>query len=854
MCVLSLGFLLFLHIATQLLPPGRGLGAAQDLGAGSDMYNETNLKGVQGLRDGTALTVYGTVERKESKNERAVIYLKDVSITGNLSPDEAGSTEKDIQKCHGFILYLSNSLKDNPKVKLGSRIKAEGKLKKFEKAQNDGQFDALSYYRAQGIDASLIDVKIVGISSDYYVVQEKLYQIRDQTGQIYGNYLPEKEAGIMQALVLGDKTNLAAGVKDLYQNAGISHILSLSGLHIATVGLYLMKLLQKSGIPMRASALIASVIIIAYGVMTGLSTSTLRALFMFLLGVFAACIGRTYDLLSAASVSAVLILMENPYYLYDAAFQLSFGAVIGIGLLCPALEEILSLRLRCRPGFCDRKLFSRRMFRRKIWSLHNCQDKSKANIAYDIKWTGKRTAKRLGRGIRQGISVSLAAQLATLPVVMWNFYQVSCYGILVNLLIIPPMGLLLAMGIAAGFLGNAASLLAGSMNAGRQTLSVLPDAAVCASQVISNITGVILYGSYLILTAYEKIAKLCGGLLGNLWITGKPAFGQAIAYYVLLFGGLLLYWRHKQTQKTENRRIGYKESGSIFIKIGVIFIGAVCVLSVRGSAEFELHALSVGQGDCFMVKGKNTPVIMIDGGSSDEKQIGKYRILPCLKANTIDRIDYVFVSHLDSDHVNGILEILADEDCGVAIEQIILPETAALSEAYIPDDNYTALVTIARQRGIPVYLMEAGNEIVEDGLRITCLSPSVSGGDTWRTRDVNENSLVLEMEYMPAGFRALFTGDIGAGTEREMLARLGPVHYLKVAHHGSRTSTSAVFLERTAPRMTVISAGEGNSYGHPHKETMQRLDNIITYVTFEDGQISLKINGKRVTIDTFLSE
>ena len=229
MCVLSLGFLLFLHIAAQLLPHGRELGAAQDLGAGSDMYNEKNLEGVQGLREGTALTIYGTVERKESKNERAVIYLKDVSITGNLFAEEAGSTEKDIQKCQGFILYLSNSLKDNPKVKLGSRIKAEGKLKRFEKAQNDGQFDASSYYRAQGIAASLSDVKIVGISEKYQVLPERLYQIREQTEQIYVNFLPEKEAGIMQALVLGDKTNLAVEVKDLYQNAGISHILSLSG-------------------------------------------------------------------------------------------------------------------------------------------------------------------------------------------------------------------------------------------------------------------------------------------------------------------------------------------------------------------------------------------------------------------------------------------------------------------------------------------------------------------------------------------------------------------------------------------------------------------------------------------------
>ncbi|MFT3985284.1 MAG: ComEC/Rec2 family competence protein, partial [Lachnospiraceae bacterium] len=489
--------------------------------------------------------------------------------------------------------------------------------------------------------------------------------------------------------------------------------------------------------------------------------------------------------------SAVLILLENPYYLYDAAFQLSFGAVIGIGLLCPVLEELLNLH-------------------KKYAEDHGAE---------------KQIMKKLRKGILQGISVSIAAQLATLPVIMWNFYQISCYGLIANLLIIPPMGILLATGIAAGFFGNAANHM---------------------SPLFYNITDVILKISYLILIAYEKISELCGSMPGNLWITGKPAFFQTAAYYILLFMGLILYWRHKQKERTESRK-----RRPVFIKIGVFFGIAVFILSFRRSADFELHALSVGQGDCFLIKGRNTPVIMMDGGSSDEKEAGKYRILPCLKANAVNRIDYVFLSHMDSDHVNGVMEILADEDCGISISRVILPKTAALLEA---DDNYTMLITLAEQRNVPVYLMEAGEKIEQEGLRITCLSPSVSESEAWRTRDSNENSLVLKTEYLPAGFRALFTGDIGTEAERELLAQLEPVHYLKVAHHGSRNSTSEAFLKKAAPRIAVISAGEGNSYGHPHEETTQRLNNIITYVTFRDGQISLKINRKRVTIDTFLNE
>ena len=558
-----------------------------------------------------------------------------------------------------------------------------------------------------------------------------------------------------------------------------------------------MKLLQKSGIPMRAAALLASAVIITYGIMTGLSTSTLRALIMFLLSIFAACIGRSYDLLSAASVSAVLIVLENINYLYDAAFQLSFGAVVGIGLLCPLLDEMQS-----------------------SWSKYRTK-------LYIRKTEGSKMEKKLRKGIGKGIGVSLATQLATLPVVMWNFYQISCYGIMVNLLIIPPMGILLATGILAGLLGNAACYI---------------------SPVFSNITSVILYGSYLILIAYEKIAKFCGSLPGNLWITGKPAFWQIIIYYMMLLSGLLLYWHHKQIKKC---------GGRLFIKIGISFLIAVCVLSVRNSAELELHALSVGQGDCFLIKGKNVPVIIVDGGSSDEKQVGKYRIIPCLKANAINRIDYVFLSHLDIDHISGILEILADEDCGIAVERIILPKTVALSESETADGADTPmmeLAALAARRNIPIYLMEAGEELAKKGVRIKCLSPSVSESDAWRLRESNENSLVLQVEYVPAGFRALFTGDIGEEAERELLERLEPIHYLKVAHHGSRNSTTAEFLKKTSAQIAVISAGERNSYGHPHEETLQRLDNIITYVTFENGQISLKISNKKVTVATFLNQ
>lgn len=209
-CVLSLGFLLFMYIALLFYPP------------------QVEMDRVTcDLEDWTSLTVYGTVERKEYGDQKAVIYLKNVSIKIQISDT---SIEKDIRTCHGFILYLSQ--KENKKtdvINIGSYICAEGKLQKFSVAENEGQFDTRNYYYERGYVGSLLNADIIAQSKSYNIPAEFLYQLREQIKKVYAKYMDKKYAAIMQALVLGDRTELDSDVKDLYRKAGISHILSLSG-------------------------------------------------------------------------------------------------------------------------------------------------------------------------------------------------------------------------------------------------------------------------------------------------------------------------------------------------------------------------------------------------------------------------------------------------------------------------------------------------------------------------------------------------------------------------------------------------------------------------------------------------
>ncbi|MBO4890305.1 MAG: hypothetical protein J5574_04870 [Lachnospiraceae bacterium] len=276
---------------------------------------------------------------------------------------------------------------------------------------------------------------------------------------------------------------------------------------------------------------------------------------------------------------------------------------------------------------------------------------------------------------------------------------------------------------------------------------------------------------------------------------------------------------------------------------------------IRSRYDLEIRNIDVGQGDCALISGKDIPAVMIDGGSSDIKEVAKNRIMPVLKANRIPYVRYCFLTHMDSDHVCAVIEMLENGTSGVRIGNIVLSD-ASLSEAEACD-NLTKLLTAAKKRGTGIITMSAGDMIRLGDMKITCLSPgkggvlsAVKGAGT----DANENSLVLRVEFQ--SFSAMFTGDIGEGTERSIRRAVSDCDYLKVAHHGSRNSTSDDFLALASPEISVISAGVDNSYGHPHKETLSRLAGSGTriYITAQSGETITVIDDGRVSVSTMLGD
>ena len=229
----------------------------------------------------------------------------------------------------------------------------------------------------------------------------------------------------------------------------------------------------------------------------------------------------------------------------------------------------------------------------------------------------------------------------------------------------------------------------------------------------------------------------------------------------------------------------------------------------------------------------------MDGGSSDVKQVGTYRILPFLKAKGIRKLDYMIVSHTDRDHINGLIEILERvEKKEFRVGYLMLPKILN------SDHSYKKLEKLAEKANVKVYYIEKGMKWEKEKLKVLCLHPNKN----FLVSDKNECSMILSLQY--GFFSMLLTGDVEQEGEKEILSHLKTHDVLKIAHHGSKSSSTEKFLEKVNPKIGVISCGFNNAYGHPHKEVLERMKKrkIKLYNTSLNGAIDIISDGKKIKI------
>lgn len=705
---------------------------------------------------GELVLIEGKVSQKQIKNINGqtiyLIYLEQIvsrsdSLADNISDKD--SIIKKLNNTEGIICYMST---DSLIPNIGSTVLVEGKVSTFEVPDNPGEFNAPLYYKINGVDARMFDCKLVAYSENYSVLQEKLFRFKNELCKLIDSCFRKEYRGIAKAILFAMNGELDEDTKELYQRNGMLHILCVSGLHISILGMGLFGLLKRMHLPDMANTVICISLMLLYGVMIGMGTSVFRAILMFAMRLVANLLERTYDLMTAACVGIFCILLEQPLYIYHSGFLLSFLSVVALGAFRPIFPDKI-----CKSDFINKRADS--------------------------------------------FFSSLTVWLVTLPVYGRYYYEVSVSGLLLNVLILPFVGVVLVLVIAVCLLGGFYQPFG------------------C---VVARLCEVILW-------AFEELFAVFDRVGHTALVLGYIPVYKCALYFVGLT--VLLFVAEKWKKR--------------FVYMGLVALCAFMIIKVP--KELTITCLSVGQGDSAVVEYKDLTCV-IDAGSSSENDVSKYTILPFLKYQGVREVDYLFLTHSDADHINGVEELLRQSRLGIRIKRLVVTDAEML-------DEYGNIVAVATEQGVPIYEMNQGTLIVSGDLKIECLGPGNRLLDRVGQSN-NETSMVLLLEK--GEFQMLFTGDMEGLGEQEIIEilkkrKVTDNMVLKVAHHGSKNSTSEEFLSVLMPQVSIISCGINNRYGHPHEETVERLEGIVTeiFYTMESGQITLQIEEGRITVDEY---
>ena len=445
------------------------------------------------------------------------------------------------------------------------------------------------------------------------------------------------------------------------------------------------------------------------------------------------------------------------------------------------------------------------------------------------KWGGAK------KGWQKTWIVSLSVQMALTPIVVWHYFRHPFYGIFLNLLVMPfAAGLIYSAlgGIGLGFF----SISLGKMAAG---------------------TG------HFILVAYEGLCKLFERLPGFSLLLGRPGYRQLAAYGVFLCllalgpvwvsgwrsgGNLGSTWRGRLGSPGREKAAG--EVGrfrfSWLLWWSLVYFTCIFLLRPEPAAGLRVTFLDVGQGDGIVAEWEGG-ALLVDGGSSSRSDLGEDCLEPFLESRGISRIQCALVSHGDSDHISGLLYLLGPES-GVTVENLVLPMTGK------GQDVYEEMAALAARKGTSVFYMDTGDQISMGKLKLHCLYGGDAAGGI---SDRNKQSLAVDLGY--GEFHMLLTGDMDQECESQLLQAASPetlagIQLLKVAHHGSDTSSSPQLLKAVSPQAAVISYGVGNSYGHPSPQVVERLRElgIQVWETGQQGSVTAEGDGGRMRILGFL--
>lgn len=611
---------------------------------------------------------------------------------------------------------------------------------------------------------------VLGIIAVTFLALGHRDEIHSRAAHALGNGMPEREAELARGFVLGDDERIDAATVEDFRRAGLSHLLAVSGQNVALLALLCMPLLAALGMPLRTRLLWILAAIALYVPLTGGGPSIVRTGVMGGLSLLATLAGRRSSRLYALVVAAGVTLAIDPGIAADVGWQLSFAAVLGILAMARPLRGAIAARIGTR---------------------------------------GWRSA------LAEGTAVTVAATLATAPLIAFHFEALSTMALVANLLALPAVAPAMWLGMLVSIGAQVPGFPAAVPNA-------------LAAPLLAYIAEVARWCGRPD-WAYLRVHLGLGGLIVSYALLLAAALGAPAVSHRRHMAAL----RRAPVPLHEGRNAFSPSSGekalrlvarrasaiaaALLIALGLVFVSVAGSGSAAPPPTHGLRAtvLDVGQGDAILLQPANGAAVLVDGGPPGDGLAAK------LEDAGVDALGFAVVTHEESDHAGGIEELLGRLPVRELLYARLGRRLRAEADAAGSDSTRIA----------------AGDTIRSGALRLEVLwPPAALLSEPLGAADPNAQALVLLARWHE--FTMLLTADAEAG---EVPIDPGPVDVLKVAHHGSDDSGLGALLDRTTPSLAVISVGGGNSYGHPTLSTLAELaaHEIFTLRTDEAGKIEI---------------
>ena len=622
-----------------------------------------------------------------------------------------------------------------------------------------------------------------------------LYALRAKGERLLNHYLPEPYAALANGMLLGIESGIPDQLYDKFNLTGSSHVIVISGSNVALIAAVILGLSQRL-LGQRRALWPTLAGIVCYALLVGGDAAVLRAACMGSLYVVATTLGRRSTALVSLAAACWLMTLINPLTLWDVGFQLSSGATAGLILFSTGVTEIFG---KLWPGI-------------KVGPSTGPVQLSAASLMD--------AAKRMCGGLVQdGLFVTIAANISTLPLVVYYFGRLSLVSLLTNFLILPVQPMIMLGGSAAVVVGVAG---------------------------LGWLAGILLWLPWLGLVWTVTMVQWTAALPGaSLAIVGYGS-GALVFTYLIIFAvhwrsHLLVSWQNwwrGQIGNWQRRIIG--QTAVSGLAVGAILIWSLALSQPDG--RLHLYFLDIGQGDGVLIQTPSGRQVLIDGGASPQllfNQLGA--VMPFWDRS----LDIIAMTNPDKDHMGAQTEAPARLDITTALE-------TAASQVNTDADAWRATLTAA---GVDVRVQQDGGWVdLGDGVALWVLWPPAEifmrGGASNEQLIDNENSLVMKLVY--GDFSVLLTGDAGLPAEMALLAAGAPVQstVLKVGHHGSKGSSSHTFVQAVNPQIAVIQSGADNSYGHPHPETLANLTGQLVLRNDLHGRVHIYSDGQQMWLET----